>query len=392
MRHLTVTFCLLFIAIVGWAVPSESKLDFGPVWSRAEELYRKTVQTTPKGQFVERTDSSTGKWITRGAGDWTAGFYPGVLWQIYKNNKDVWWKDSALRIQEPLAVNAKNTQTHDVGFIMMTSFGLGFELTGNQSFLPLLQKTSDSLATRFNPIVGCTRSWNGDGFQVIIDNMMNLDLFWKTSKNSPTHKNAKKWKSIAVSHATRTLQEHFRHPIWSSYHLVNYSPTNGVARNKGTVQGYAFNSTWARGQAWAVYGFAWSYQATKNEAFKNASEGLAKFYFDNLPSDFVPFWDFNDPSIPNTVRDTSAATPLASGLLLLASFQPNPTDNIYFKTAEKILDSLSKPPYLTTGTKLQSLLAHGSQNVPVGNKDTGICWGDYYFLEAIHRYNALVKA
>ena len=136
--------------------------------------------------------------------------------------------------------------------------------------------------------------------------MMNLELLFEASKLSGNPK----YRDVAIQHANTTLKNQFREDN-SCYHVIDYDPISGAVRKKTTLQGYNDDSVWARGQAWAVYGFTMSYRYTKDPAYLKQAEATAKFFMNNknLPEDGIPYWDFKDPSIPNTARDALAQSP-----------------------------------------------------------------------------------
>jgi unsaturated chondroitin disaccharide hydrolase len=161
-------------------------------------------------------------------------------------------------------------------------------------------------------------------------------------------------------------------------------------KRKGTVQGYSDNSTWARGQAWGVYGFTMAYRESNDARMLTAARRMADWYIAHLPSDSVPYWDFDAPGIPNEPRDTSAAAVAASGLIELSQLETDATrKQRYLDAAKATLTSLSSSAYLAEGTSARSILLHGTYNKPGGDYDRGLVWGDYYFLEALLRYRAL---
>jgi unsaturated chondroitin disaccharide hydrolase len=182
------------------------------------------------------------------------------------------------------------------------------------------------------------------------------------------------------------MQEHVR-PDGSTYHLVAYDPATGAAKRKATVQGYRDDSTWARGQAWALYGFTVAYRETGDERFLATARRTADYFVAHLPEDKVPYWDFQAPNIPAEPRDSSAAAIAASGLLELSRRE---TDGSrargYLDVATAILRSLSSESYLAARTQSMAVLLHGTLHKPRGLFDTGLVFGDYYYLEALLRY------
>ena len=173
------------------------------------------------------------------------------------------------------------------------SFGNGYRLTANESYKKILLNSAESLSTRFIPMAGVIKSWDfsrsysGTPWYcpVIIDNMMNLELLFFASKMGGNDK----YRKIAISHADKTLKYHIRKD-YSSYHVVNYDTLTGKMTDRGTRQGLADNSTWARGQGWAIYGFTMVYRETQDDKYLKVARKLADFYINNsdLPEDFIP--------------------------------------------------------------------------------------------------------
>jgi unsaturated chondroitin disaccharide hydrolase len=243
---------------------------------------------------------------------------------------------------------------------------------------------------RYNPVVGCIKSWDNRRwpYPVIIDNMMNLELLFWASQNGGT----KEMYDVAVSHAIKTMQNHFR-PDYSTYHVLGYDTTTGGVLSKGTNQGYADASCWARGQAWAIYGFTMTYRFTKDPRFLQTAQRAADYFITHLPSDFVPYWDFQAPAIPNEPRDVSAAA-IASSAFLELSLYTTETNlkNKYRDTAEKMLSSMCSPSYLAEGTPSHAILNHSVGSKPSKSEvDVSLIYADYYFLEAMLRYTRLQK-
>ena len=246
--------------------------------------------------------------------DWTSGFYPGVLWLMYDLTKDIAWKEKGTLYTNALESEQFNASNHDIGFKMMCSFGLGYKLTKNESYKKVLIQSAKTLTTRFNEKVGCIRSWDHNKdkweFPVIIDNLMNLELlFWAWKETGdPVFYN------IAVSHAKTTMKNHFRND-YSSYHVVGYNADTGEVISKNTHQGYSDNSSWARGQAWALYGYTMIYRETNDPVFLKHAENVANYILNvaKWPEDFVPLWDFDLQDLKKEPRDNDVSS-LAKGL------------------------------------------------------------------------------
>jgi hypothetical protein len=325
--------------------------------------------------------------ITSGSDWWCSGFYPGTLWYLYEYTKDESLKTEALRSTGLLEKEKNNTGTHDLGFMMGCSYGNANRLSPKSEYKEILLTSARSLSTRFNPKVGCIKSWDskaGD-FLVIIDNMMNLELlFWatKVSGDSSFYK-------IAVTHANTTLKNHFRNDN-SSYHVLNYDAETGAVKERRTAQGAANESAWARGQAWGLYGYTATYRETKDPVYLEQAKKIADFILTNanLPADGVPFWDYNAPGIPNVLRDASAASIMASAFLELNKYVPASLGDNYVSLAKKILKTLSASTYKAAqGTNGGFILKHGVGHLPAKSEvDVPLTYGDYYFIEALMRY------
>ena len=208
-----------------------------------------------------------------------------------------------------------------MGFKVFCSFGKGLEVEENQHYKDVIIKSAKTLSTRFNAKVGAIRSWDFNKdiweFPVIIDNMLNLELLFEATKisgDSTYHK-------IAVQHANTTLKNHFREDN-STVHVVVYDTITGKVKDKVTHQGFSKESSWARGQGWAIYGYTMAYRYTKDNAYLHQAEATANYFINNInmPEDGISYWDFNDPSIPNAPRDVSASTVVASALTELYGY------------------------------------------------------------------------
>lgn len=342
---------------------------------------------------------------------WVSGFFPGSLWYIYEYTGNEAFKAYAEHFTHYLKKIQYVTKTHDLGFMMYCSYGNAYRLTGKEEYKDVVVTSAKSLSTRFDPVVGCIKSWeprvgcNGVDqwdFPVIIDNMMNLELLFEATRlsgDSTFHK-------MAVSHANNTMKNHIRHDDYSTYHVVNYNPETGAVEHQRTQQGFADNSTWSRGQAWAIYGFTLCYRYTKDEAYLEIANKLADFVIDNprLPEDAIPVWDYNvgeegfvpvkeytPEQIAQKPRDASAAAVMASGMLELATYSNEEQSTRLVATAEKMLCSLSSKNYTAkVGENKRMLLMHSVTAFPIGREiDVPLSYADYYYLEALLRWNKI---
>ena len=350
-------------------------------------------KTNSKSSYLPRSINENKTLRLVNAGDWCSGFFPGCLWEMYELTGDKKWEKSALRFTLPIENQKFNDGTHDMGFKMTPSFGKAYEFTGDTTYSNILIQAAKTLCTRFNPTVGCIKSWDTNKnkwkYPVIIDNMMNLELlFWATQQTGDSS-----YYKIAVSHAMKTMENHFRKD-YSSYHVVDYNPETGEVIQKNTHQGYADESSWARGQGWALYGFTMVYRETHNKIFLEQAKHVASYIlnYPGMPEDLVPYWDYMAPDIPNAPRDASAAAVTASALYELSSYVQDPDKAFYLQKANKIMNSLSTKYTSKPGTNYGFILEHSTGHKPKNSEvDVPIIYGDYYYLEALIRKAKITK-
>jgi unsaturated chondroitin disaccharide hydrolase len=350
--------------------------------ARYEKLLRYPIDSTA---FPRSYNPDTKQILQRPSKDWTSGFYAGNLWMLSDNTGDSRFRESAQKWTAFIEKEKYNDGTHDMGFKVYNSFGLGYNRTGNEEYKNILIKSAQTLTSRFNPNVQCIRSWDFKAdqweFPVIIDNMMNLELLFEATKlsgDSTFHK-------LAVAHANTTLRNHFR-PDDSTVHVVVYDTINGAIKDRVTHQGYSDDSSWARGQGWAIYGYTMAYRYTKNQEYLKQAQATANFFINhkNLPEDGITYWDFDAPNIPNEPRDVSAAAIVASALVELYGYTK---DENYINYSKKVLNSLKSEEYiLPVDIDIPFILQHSSGDWSKRSEmDEPIVYGDYYFLELMLR-------
>ena len=341
------------------------------------------ISTFKDSLRIRPVSARTGSLRTCSIYDWTSGFFPGSLWYIYELTKNEDLKKYAIRYTNLLYPVRTYTGNHDIGFMINCSYGNAFRLAPNDTIIDVLIESANSLCTRFNKEIGAIRSWDFGrwNYPVIIDNMMNLDLLFMASKLT----GISKYKNIAVQHANKTKDNHFR-PDYTCWHVVSYN-NDGTVECKQTFQGKNDSSSWARGQAWAVYGYTYCYRETKDKAFLNRAVKIADMIMERVKTDdAIPYWDYDAPITEETPRDASAAAITASAFLELSTMVTD--GNLYLLYAEKILKSLSSEKYLSNvGENEGFILRHSTGSLPNGSEiDTPINYADYYFLEALKRY------
>lgn len=387
MCRLPILVLLLFSV---FSLHAQKAFDVKRTSAVVEEQLRYRLKTFTDTNTFPRSVKD-GQMVAVPSRDWTSGFYAGVLWQMYELTRDETWARAARKWTESLEREQFNTRTHDLGFMLYCSYGNGLRLAPSRAYEEVLMQGARSLSTRFRKTTGTIKSWDHGNweFPVIIDNMMNLELlFWATKVSGDSS-----FYNIAVTHALTTMKNHFRSD-YSSYHVVDYDTVTGKVKQRVTHQGHADESAWARGQAWALYGYTMTYRETKDKRFLEQAVHIADFMLThpNLPKDKVPYWDYNAPGIPNEERDASAAAILASALLELQQYVDS--GKRYKDAATFILGSLASPEYLATpGSNQGFLLLHSTGHKPHKSEiDVPLIYADYYFLEALIRYKQLLKS
>ncbi|MDL2221236.1 glycoside hydrolase family 88 protein [Parabacteroides sp. OttesenSCG-928-N08] len=338
-------------------------------------------------------EANATRWSLINAYDWTSGFWPGILWYNYEITQDDRMKELAIQYTEclrPLA-SPEHEGDHDIGFQLFNSFGHAYKKTANEDYKEILFIGAEKLAGLYNKKVGTILSWplmveqEGWPHNTILDNMMNLEILFWAAKNG----GKREWYDMAYSHAKVTMLNQFRED-GTGYHVAVYDTLDGQFIKGVTNQGYSDQSFWARGQAWAIYGYTMVYRETGDNLFLRFAEKITDAYLSRLPEDYVPFWDFDDPAIPQAPKDASSAAITASALLELSELEDDPEKGAHYrKAAIRMLASLSSENYLS-GDDKPSFLLHATGNYPSGYEiDASINYADYYFLEALVRYKKL---
>ena len=357
------------------AAPS---FDARAILDEAAQRYSDVAAARNPSDGYPRATNAQGKWHQTPRNEWTSGFFPGTLWLVDSREQGERWT-------WPLALIPRGNYSHDLGFQYNSSFVNAYRATGDERYRTEALNGARLLAARFNPTVGAIKSWDwmpaNRPFPVIVDNMMNLELLFWGARQPGGDPN---WRRIAIQHARTTIANHLR-PDGGSYHVVVFDPADGKVLERITHQGHADNTTWARGQAWLIYGFTMTYRETGEPEFLATAQRVADYFIKHLPADGIPCWDFQ---APNCVRDASAAAIAASGLFELSRYSGR-----YRDIAQRIIGSLSSPAYRTTASESEALIKHAVGNMPAGTEiDVGISYGDYYYVEAVRRSQGSVPA
>ncbi len=326
------------------------------------------------------------RWACVENGGWVGGHWVGLLWLAYAYTRDREMEKQARRWAARLQPRQYDTTTHDLGFLFELSHSLGANITGDASLNRPALQAARTLTLRFNQKGRFFQAWGALNApaemrgRVIIDTMMNLDmLFWASRESGEPL-----FREFALAHARTSLERQVR-PDFSTSHGAEFDPETGHFLGQKTHQGLSASSCWSRGHSWAVYGCADCYRATQDAFFLTMARSLAGYALERLPEDRVPFWDYSSPLIPHDVRDSSAGSILASGLLHLASIEPDAAlADKWSDSAEEILHSLWQN-YSSRESLEPSILVHATRSKPEGLMDHGLIYGDYYFVEGLLR-------
>lgn len=344
----------------------------------------------PEGHFPHFTEKThwrllaaeaTSRWLPDGTyehGNWTAGFWFGVMWLLALGTKDAEVTALARTRLKALTARASDQTTHDLGFLFFPSYILGSRLdfVPRADTAPAMQ-AARMLARRFNPrgkyiqAFGLSSDDRSAGTSTI-DTMMNLPLLWWAGRNGDPI-----LFDIARLHA-RTSARLFIREDGSTYHLIRFDPVSGAVLHRGTYQGASDDSCWSRGQAWGVSGFAWAYAATGEHELLAAATRTAAYFWDHLPPDGVPPWDFSDES-PDAERDASASAVAALGALILGRTHPEERERRrHWTQGVELLGRLAACVNDTEGT--EGILVRSCYSKPHGlGLACATAWGDFFF-------------
>lgn len=369
------------------------------MWNQAiEDAVQKTrFNITRFGELFPHVSTEGKDYMLNANDEWTDGFWSGLLWLCYEVTNDSEFRLAARRTVESFRDRLKKNialEHHDIGFLYSLSSKAQWMVEENGSAMILTIHAAEKLMERWREQGSYIQAWGpiGDseqGGRIIIDCLMNLPLLYWASEQTGDPK----FRETAILHAEKSRRYLVRGDD-SSYHTFHFNQETGEPIGGSTHQGYTNGSTWTRGQAWGIYGFALSYRYTKNPLFLETSKRLAKYFIKHLPADSVAYWDFNAEVTDSTYRDSSASAIAACGMLeLLEHLDPSDVEAEFFNEAvTRSMESLVLN-YSTMGEpEAQGLLKHGSYHVR-GNSspDDYMIWGDYYYLEALLRMEKGLK-
>ena len=349
-------------------------LDYG-VEKLAENLER-------LGSFPHTTDR--GRWRQSEHGRWTAGFWVGALWLAFLYTGEGRWADAAERWARRMEARKDDRATHDMGMLFQPSFVRGWRITGRAYYREVALAACASHASRFNAAGQFLPAWDVSedpiyAGRTIVDTAMNLPiLLWGAREAGQPS-----WDRIARAVAA-TIRRHHLRADGSTYHVVDFDPNTGQPTAYTTHQGYAPWSCWARGQAWAFYGFTLIYKWTDDPADLDSARRMADYFLAHLPADLIPPWDFQAPRRPNEPRDSAAGAIAASGLLELARVLGEIDGTRYREVGLALLEQLFRQCASRGQPEQEGILLHATVDLPHGSAiDESTMYGDHFFLEAL---------
>jgi unsaturated chondroitin disaccharide hydrolase len=382
---------------------------------RTAEKWAPVVSATPVGAVTSHTgngfftdgDNQSGEWKPQQGFFWTGSFWTGELWKMYSRTHDEKYRRWA-ELWTSRLIGKESDQNHDTGFLYFYSSVLGFELTKDRKLRDSALRGADHLADMFNPVTQLIPAWAKNGDDSIIDTMMNLQLLWWASRETGNPK----YRDVGLKHALRAA-DWFVRPDGSIIQSVHYNPGDnrqefhlyGSGRTDNlnfpnhakpgervfyhTHQGYSWQTSWARGTAWALFGFTAAYRETKDPKLLQTAQKIADFIISELPEDGVPWYDFTDEGVIYRNRDSSAAAIASDGLIQLAGITPDPRKSREYRSqaehiAHSLIDRYLSPTY--TGDKTPAgILRHGCSTRPA---DGALIYGQYYLLETLMRLDS----
>ncbi|MGY2576174.1 glycoside hydrolase family 88 protein [Vibrio sp. C8] len=325
---------------------------------------------------------------------WTTGFWPGAVWLSYELTHDPIFKYAAqIQVQsfKHRIENLIEVEHHDMGFLYTPSCVSAWMLTKDEDAKKAAILAADQLCTRYQPVGEFIQAWGEksapDNYRYIIDCLMNVPLlYWAYDQTGD-----KNYLDIALKHTETTYQNSVRED-GSTYHTFFMDMETGAPSYGSACQGYKDDSTWARGQAWGIYGFALAYRYTKDAKYLDVFERVLKVYLEFLPEDQIPYWDLTFTDGSSEPRDSSSAAITACGLLEMADLVEESKAKEYRAIARSMIQSLIDNYAVADASQSNGLLLHGtySKKSPYNTcteegVDECVSWGDYFYLEALTR-------
>ncbi len=361
--------------------------DFEWAGKVAENIYKKSKASAERS--VDKVPYLTVDGIFDDWSDriswWTNGFYGGQMWQLYNAYGDEIFRTVAENIENKLdgSLMSYMGMDHDSGFKWLLTSVANYKVTGSESSKNRALLSAANLAGRFNLAGNFIRAWNdnGDGNTAgwaIIDCMMNLPLlYWATEQTKDP-----RFAQIAKAHADTAIRAFLRED-GSVHHIVQFDVNTGDIIGTLGGQGKEVGSSWTRGQAWAIYGFALSYRHTKDEKYLETAKKIAKYFAANLPeSGLVPVDFYQDKELD--WEDSTAAAIAACGMLEIEQYTEGADKEFFYDTALKLLKTLEEKRS-NPDTSVDYIIDNGSVAYNDEKHNFPMVYADYYFTEAIFK-------
>ena len=382
MRRCLACLILTACAVPLPASPPAGQADYRRTFAQVQRQLDKLGTIAGQGY---PTITAAGKWKIVVPSDWTAGYFPGMLWMVYEETKDPAWRDKARRWTEPIAAHRFDETDLNFGLLFKPTFAEGYRLTGDAAYRDVALEAAASMAKRYMPEGRYLRSWGRvdqparQGY-IIIDCLIDLSLlFWAAKEEGNPF-----FFEMAREHAAVTMHTNVRED-GSSIQVVELDPLTGRKLWDRHKQDYSVESCWSRGQGWGIYAFTEVYRYTKDYRFLKTAQKMADYYIAHLPPDYVPYWDFLAPGIPDEPRDSSAAALAAGGLWELSKLVTDPARRSrYEDAARNTMESLTRNYLASEEREPGRILLHGTLHKPAGKAiDESLIFGDYYYLETL---------
>ena len=326
--------------------------------------------------------------------DWTNGFWTGQLWLAYEQTKEGAFKEAALHqvpgFQERL-IKRIVVDHHDMGFLYTPSCVAAYKLTGDTLARETALMAADNLMGRFQEKGEFFQAWGKLGdpkeYRLIIDCLLNMPLlFWASEETKDL-----KYRETALRHIKTSMKYVVREDS-STYHTYYFDPETGASVRGVTAQGYRDGSICARGQAWGRYGSAIAYKYCPDPMYIESFRKITACFLEHLPTDLVPYWDFDFTDGSTEPRDSSSAAIAACGMLEMAKYLDPEEAKSYTKLAKRLLKALTKHCLYRSSEDTNGILLHSTyaKSSPYNTvKDSGVdectLWGDYFYMEALVR-------
>jgi len=365
----------------------EEKIWVDAEWEKLDKKLKKVSERSREKLPFWSYDGLHDNMAEKNIHCWTNGFWPGLMWLMYAGTKNEEYKKTAERGEELLdgALLESEKLGHDVGFMWMLASSPNYKLTKNHKSWQRLRRVTDHLMGRYNAMGGFIRAWNWGKTPMekagwtIIDCMMNMPLLYWASEEVEDPR----FKFVAMKHSDTTIRDHIR-PDGSVRHVVMHDPYTGeyLGEDETACQGFGIDSSWSRGQAWALYGFVLGYIHTEKEEYLNAAKQIAHYFIASVSNDWLVRCDFRSPDEP-VYYDTSAAACAACGLIELAGLVPEYEKRLYLNGALNILKATEKN-FADWSDETDFILgmATGSYRA---DHNMNIIYADYFYAEAIYK-------